>query len=342
MRAIRIARPGGPDVLEPVTVADPEPAPGEALVRVRAAGVNRADLLQRAGHYPAPPGVSPDIPGLEFAGEVVGHGADAGRPGEEAARAAFPIGSQAMGIVAGGGYAELVAVPVEHLMAPPSGLSMAEAGAIPEAFLTACDALFTRGRLEAGDRVLVHSAGGGVGTAALQLARAAGAVGVAGTASASKLARIRDLELPLDLAVDYRTEDFARAVSAWTAGAGVEVILDTVGAPYWERNVESLAVLGRLVLVGVMGGSKAEVDLRALMAKRATVVGTVLRARSIEEKTAVRDLFAERFLHRFASDGAPGLRPILDASLPLESAAEAHRLMAENRSFGKIVLLPAG
>lgn len=342
MKAIRIREPGGPEVLELVELPEPEPGPGEALVRVRAAGVNRADLLQRAGRYPAPPGSPADIPGLEFAGEVVRHGPAAGRAREEEARRAFPAGSRAMGIVGGGGYAEFVTVPVEHLMPAPTTLSVIEAGAIPEAFLTAADALFLRGSLAGGERALVHSAGGGVGTAALQLADVAGARGVAGTASAGKLDRIRDLGLRLDAGIDYETSDFAAVVREWTGGEGVDVILDTVGAPYWDRSVSCLAELGRLVIVGVLGGSAVEVDLRALMTRRASVIGTVLRARSIEEKTLVRDLFAERFLPLFDqvtdSAGHGRLRPIVDSVVPLREAAHAHRYMAANRSFGKIVL----
>lgn len=345
MRAIRIREPGGPEVLELATVPDAEPGPGEALVRVRAAGVNRADLLQRAGRYPAPKGSPPDIPGLEFAGEVVGFGSDAGRATEDLARSTHPVGSRVMGIVGGGAYGELVTVPVEHLMRVPASLSWIEAGAIPEVFLTAADALFLRGFLIAGERVLVHSAGGGVGTAAIQLARVAGAAGIAGTASAGKIARIREAGLPLDLPVDYTTEDFRAAVGEWTDGRGVEVILDTVGGPYWDANVASLTTLGRLVIVGVMGGSTVEVDLRSLMTRRASVVGTVLRARPIEEKTLLSNLFTERFLHLFEGggpDGAPALVPIVDSVVSLERAAEAHRAMAENRNFGKIVLEPGG
>jgi putative PIG3 family NAD(P)H quinone oxidoreductase len=337
LKAVRIREPGGAEVLELVDVPTPVPAAGEALVRVRAAGLNRADLLQRAGKYPAPPGAPVDVPGLEFAGEVVEFGPCAGRPGETAARAAFTPGTAVMGITGGGGYAEYLTVPAEHLMPIPGGLSIVEAGGIPEVFLTASDALFSRGELRADERVLIHSAGGGVGSAALQLARAAGASGICGTASAGKLASIRAAGLPLDLGVDYARDDFAAAIALWTDGAGVDVIIDTVGAPYWKRNVASLAELGRLVIVGVMGGSLVEADLRALMAKRATVVGTVLRARSIEEKAAVTRRFVDRFLAGF--DTAPiELRPIIDRVLPLDAAAEAHRYLESNRSFGKVVL----
>ena len=337
MKAIRIREPGDPDVLELVERGDLEPGPGEALVRVRAAGLNRADLLQRRGLYPAPAGSPPDIPGLEFAGELVAVGPDAGRPGEARARRALKIGAHVMGICGGGGYAEQVVVPVEHLMLTPPGLDPVASGAIPEVFLTACDALFTRGRLEQGERVLIHSAGGGVGTAAVQLARLAGAVGVAGTASAPKLERLDERGLPLDLAIDYRLGGFAEAVREWTAGRGIDVIIDTVGAPYFAENVASLAPLGRIVLVGVMGGSRTEVDLRALMAKRATVVGTVLRARSIEQKAEATRRFAERFLAAFARR-PPGLEPMVDRTFVLSDAAEAHRYLESNRAFGKVIL----
>lgn len=337
MRAIRISAPGGPEVLEPAEVARPAAGPGEALVRVRAVGVNRADLLQRRGAYPAPPGWPPDIPGLELAGEVEELGPSAGREGEALARERLGPGDRVMAIVGGGAYAEYAAMPLEHLMPVPGEMELTAAAAIPEVFLTAADALFARGGLERGERALVHSAGGGVGTAALQLARAAGAAGVAGTASAAKLERLVERGLSPDLPIDYRAEDFAGPVLEWTDGAGVDVILDTVGAPYWESNVRCLATLGRLVLVGVLGGSRTEVDLRALMVRRATVVGTVLRARTIEEKGRVTSDFVERFLPAFSGD-APALRPIVDRVLPLEEAAAAHEALERNATLGKVVL----
>lgn len=331
MRAIRIARPGGPEVLEPAEVPVPEPGEGEALVRVRAAGVNRADILQREGRYPAPAGAPADIPGLEFAGEIVELG-----PGE----ASWRVGDRVMGLLAGGGYAEYAAVPRGQLLPIPGELSWIEAAAIPEAFLTAADALFERGRLATGERVLIHAAGGGVGTAALQLARAAAAAWIAGTASAGKLERIRGAGLPLDAGVDYRSEDFAERVREATGGEGVDVILDTVGAPYWEANLASLATLGRLVVVGVLGGSKVEADLRALMGRRATVVGTVLRARAVAEKAALTRVFRDRFLPSFGPEGGEDgrLAPVVDRVFPLEQAAGAHRFVASNRSFGKVLL----
>lgn len=330
MRAVRIRAPGDPEVLVPADVPDPAAAAGEVVVRVRAAGVNRADLLQRRGRYPAPPGAPRDIPGLEVAGTVATLG-----PGAE--DAGFAVGDRVMAIVGGGGYAERVAVPAAHLLPIPAGLSFVEGAAIPEVFLTAADALFARGGLEAGDRVLVHSAGGGVGTAALQLARSAGASLVIGTASAAKLEAIRERGLPLDVGIDYREEDFAARVLEATDGVGVNVILDTVGAPHWEGNLASLAELGRLVVVGVLGGSRVEADLRALMRKRATVVGTVLRSRSVDEKARLTTFFRERFAGRFETD-PPELGPVVDRVFPLEDAAGAHRLLETNRTFGKLIL----
>ncbi len=325
MKAVRIRRPGGPEVLEIGEMPDPTPRAGEALVRIRAAGVNRADLLQRMGRYPAPAGAPAEVPGLEFAGEVVrveGGGGPA-------------AGARVMGLLGGGGYAELVAVPVPLLLPVPRRLSWPEAAAVPEAFLTAADALFARGRLLPAERVLIHAAAGGVGTAALQLARAAGAELVVGTASESKLRGLRDRGLPLDVAVDYRSESFREAVERATDGEGVDVILDTVGAPYWRDNVASLSPLGRWVLVGLLGGARVEVDLAALMRNRLTVVGTVLRSRSVAEKAALTEEFGRRFLP-LLEDGT--LRPVLDRTFRLEEAAEAHRYMAANRNLGRLVL----
>ncbi len=325
MKAIRIREPGPPDVLEAVELPDPRPGPGQVLVRVRAAGVNRADLLQRRGLYPPPPEAPTDVPGLEFAGEIA-------EPGD--GEGGWDEGDRVMGLLGGGGYATLASVHASHLLRIPPGLSFVQAGAVPEVFLTAADALFVRGSLARRESVLVHSAGGGVGTAALQLARLAGAASVMGSASAPKLAAIREAGLPLDAGLD-RSAPFASLVREHTGGTGVDVILDTVGASYWEENLGSLAPLGRLVVVGLMGGSEVALDLRRLMRLRATVVGTVLRARSVEEKAALTDDFARSFLPGFET-GA--LKPVVDRTWPLEGAADAHRYMEENRNFGKIVL----
>ena len=333
MRAIRIREPGGVDVLELTDAAVPEPGTQEVLVRIRVAGINRADILQRMGAYPAPKGAPTDIPGLEFAGEIAKIGSDV----EE-----WAPGDRVMGILGGGGYAELAVVPVGQLLPVPSGLSSIEAGAIPEVFLTAADALFSCGRMEPGDRVLVHTAGGGVGTAALQLARVAGAESVIGTASAGKLEQIRKIGLPLDLGIDRGSDSFADEVNGYTDGAGVNVILDTVGGSYWEDNLTSLSTLGRLVVVGLLGGSNVKANLRNLMAKRATIVGTVLRARSTVEKAQVTADFQKRFLSAFVESGqnqpSPALIPIIDRTYPLAEASEAHRRMESNNSFGKVLL----
>ncbi len=326
MKAVGIAEPGGPEVLELVDRPDPEAGPDDVLVGVRATALNRADLLQRRGRYPAPPGVPPDVPGLEYAGVVE-------RAGERV-RGAAP-GDRVMGLVGGGGYAERVAVPAALTMPVPDGLDFVEAAAIPEAFLTAWDALFRRAGLAAGETVLVHSAGGGVGTAALQIARAAGAARVVGTASAGKLERIADAGLPLDVPVDRHREAFEAAVERETDGRGVDVILDTVGADYWEANVASLAELGRMVLVGLLGGGAARVDLSRLLRKRVTVVGTVLRSRALHEKAALTEEARHRLLPLF-EEGR--LRPVVDRTYPLADAAEAHRAMEEDANFGKIVL----
>lgn len=311
-------------------VPDPVVGPVDLLIRVRATALNRADLLQRRGGYPAPPGAPPDIPGLEAAGEVLSVGARA------RASSDFREGDRVMALLGGGGYAELVAVPAALALPVPAELSFEEAAAVPEAFLTAWDALFARGRLQAGESVLVHAAGGGVGSAALQIARVAGASRVLATASRPKLDGLAKLGLAPDTGVDYRRESFREAVQRETAGRGVDVILDTIGGPYWADNVACLASLGRLVLVGLLGGATAKVDLGTLMRGRLTVVGTVLRHRSVAEKATLVRAFRERGL-RFLADR--GLRAVVDQALPLEAAAEAHRAMEANRNLGKIVLL---
>jgi putative PIG3 family NAD(P)H quinone oxidoreductase len=313
------------EVLKPTARAD------RVRVRVRAAGLNRADLLQKRGRYPAPPGAPADIPGLEFAGEVE-------EAGEEVR--AWKRGQRVFGITAGGAQAEYVVVPESHLAEIPEGLDFAGAAAVPEVFITAHDALFTQARLQAGEAVLVHAAGSGVGTAAVQLARAAGAGGVYGTArTARKLERARAFGLDEGVAVGAEADGpraFAEAVRAWTGGRGADVILDLVGASYLGANLDALSHRGRLMLVGTLGGSTAPLDFGKVMAKRLNVTGTVLRARSSEEKARAVRLFAAHVCPLLAR----GLvRPVLDSSFPLEEATAAYARLESNETFGKVVLL---
>ena len=326
MKAIRITGPGGPEVLELAEVPDPEPGPEDVVVDVRAAAINRADLLQRQGRYPVPPGAPDDIPGLEAAGVVAKVGARV--------REVAP-GDRVMALLGGGGYAERVAVPAGMALRVPDGLSFPEAAAIPEVFFTAYDALFRQAGLGMGESVLIHAAGGGVGSAALQLARAGGAATVFGTASAGKLEGLEREGLPLDVPIDYESEAFEEIVAERTGGRGVDVILDMVGGDYLGPDLRSLAELGRLVLVGLLRGRSAEADLGRILRGRLRVLGTVLRARSPAEKLALTAEVRERLLPLFERGR---LRPVVDRILPLAEAAEAHRLMASNENLGKIVL----
>jgi NADPH2:quinone reductase len=325
MRAIVIREPGGPEVLELRDVPTPEPSRGEVRVRVRATAVNRADLLQRAGHYPAPPGSPADIPGLEIAGEV-------DRVGDAVTELA--VGDRVFGIVGGGGYAEQVVVPARTVARMPAATSFTDAGAFPEAFLTAWDAMVDQARLTAGERVLVHAVGSGVGTAAVQIARAVGARSIGTARSADKIERARALGLDEGVVVG-EAGTFARDVMQRTGGAGVDVVLELVGGAYVAEDLACLAQRGRIVIVGLMAGASAPVDLGMLLRKRAEMRGTVLRARPLEEKIlAARSL--ARHLVPLLERGA--LRPVVDRVLPLAQAAEAHRLMQANATFGKVVL----
>jgi len=333
MLALKIVSTEGAGRLEVCEVGRPSARADRVRVRVRAAGLNRADLLQKRGRYPAPAGAPADIPGLEFAGEVE-------QLGEEAR--AWRVGARVFGITAGGAQAEYVVVPENHLAEIPDGLSFEEAAAVPEVFITAHDALFTQGRLRTGERVLVHAVGSGVGTAAAQLARAAGAGAVYGTArTRGKVERAREFGMDEGVVVGQDPRAFAEAVRAWTNGAGANVVLDLVGASYLDANLDALAPRGRLLLVGTLGGSSAQLDFRRVMAKRLRVVGTVLRARSAEEKAAA--------VRRFAAEVVPllargQLRPVLDSTFPLGDAAAAYARLESNETFGKVVLnlSPAG
>jgi putative PIG3 family NAD(P)H quinone oxidoreductase len=328
MRAIVIARPGGPEVLELRELPDPAPPFGHVRVRVRLAGVNRADLLQRAGFYPAPPGVPADIPGLEYVGTV-----DA--LGEGVTRLA--VGDRVFGLVAGGAYAEALVVHEREAVRAPDALSDEQAAAVPEAFVTAYDALVVRGRLAPGERVLVHAAGSGVGTAAVQLAHALGCHVVGTSRTQDKLDRCR--ALGLDAGVVPERGAFAEAVLAATGGAGADVVLDLVGGAYARDDLRAAAPRGRIVLVGLTAGASAELDLRLLLSKRLELVGTVLRSRPLEEKIEAAHLL-ERHLVPWLAAGA--LRPIVDRVLPLAEAGAAHAHVAGNATFGKVLLRADG
>ena len=324
MRAIVITRFGGPEVLQFREVPDPPAGPEDVVVRVRAAGVNRADLLQRRGLYPAPPGVADDIPGLEFAGEVESCG--------EGVRT-LQAGDRVMGILEGGGYAERIALHERLCLRIPPALGWENAGATPEAFLTAYDALFRCGALSAGELVLIQAAGSGVGTAAAQLALVAGSRVIGLSRTADKRRRLR--KLGLKQVFDPGNPDVADAILAATGGEGIDLVLDLVGAAAWPLHEAVLRERGRLVIIGLMGGSRLEIDLLQLMSKRLTVSGSVLRSRGRDEKISLVQEFAGRIVPLIT---AGRVSPIVHCTMELAEAADAHRLMERNENFGKIVL----
>lgn len=330
MLAAIITRPGRPEVLEIQEVPQPVPGADEVLVRVHATAVNRADLLQREGHYPAPPGVPADIPGMEFAGEVVANGSAARR---------WKPGRRVFGIVGGGSYAEYLVTHEATLAEIPAKLSWAQAAGVPEVFITAHDALWTQAGLRAGENVLIHAVGSGVGIAALQLARACGAVPFGTSRTQEKLDAVRgfgmedglhlpgpDLEQPL--------KEFSSRV---TGGRGFNVILDLVGGPYVQASVNTLALKGRMLLVGTVAGRDARLDLGRVLGKRAHLIGTVLRARSLEEKIAVTKAFARDVVPLFATGK---LRTAIDREFPFtsEGVRAAHERVGSNESIGKVVI----
>jgi putative PIG3 family NAD(P)H quinone oxidoreductase len=329
MRAVVITSHGGVEGIGVLEVeSPPSPVADRVRVRVHAAGLNRADILQRRGHYPAPPGYPTNIPGLEFAGEVESIG--------EAVRT-WKVGDRVFGITGGGAQAEFVVVPESNLARIPAELDWVQAGAMPEVFITAHDALFTRASLHLGERVLIHAAASGVGTAAIQVAHAASATVFGTSRTADKLQRLHELNLGLDrsVAVGGQPANFVEAVQKWTNGAGVDVILDLVGGNYFAPNLDVLASRGRLICVGTTAGAKSEIDLGMLMRKRTTIIGTMLRGRSIEEKAEATRLFASSVLP-LVSRGA--IRPVIDRVYPANEIRDAHARMESNASFGKIVL----
>lgn len=325
MKSIIITNPGGPEVLTTEERPVPEPGPGEIRVRVHASALNRADLLQRRGSYPAPPGAPADVPGLEYAGEVDAIGEGAGL---------WAVGNRVMGIIGGGGHAEYVVVHEREAIRIPQNLSMDEAAAVPEAFLTAYDALFRQLDLKVGERVLIHAVGSGVGTAALQLARAAGANTLGTSRTADKLRRAE--ELGLEVGIDTAREDLAEAVNQATYGSGVHAVLDLVGGKLLEASLRVLALKGRAIVVGTTGGSKAEIDLGLLLRRRIHLFGTVLRSRPLEEKIALAREFSSSVLPLLSSGR---IRPVVDSSFSFRDIRKAHERMESNSTFGKIILI---
>ena len=322
MTCIEIAQPGGPDVLRQVQRPCPTPNLGEVVIRVAAAGVNRPDILQRQGAYPAPPGAS-DLPGLEVAGTIVAVG--------DKVEAAL-IGKAVCALVAGGGYADHVPVDARLCLPIPKGFSMIEAAALPETFFTVWHNVFERGGLKAGESFLVHGGAGGIGTTAIQMATALGAK-VFTTASAAKLEKCR--ELGADLAIDYAAQDFVALTKEATGGKGVDVILDMVGGDYIARNLKALGMEGRLVSIAFQNGSVAEINFMTMMLKRQTITGSTLRPQSVDAKARMAKSLAEQ-VWPLLDLGT--IRPVIHATFPLAQAAEAHRAIEASSHVGKIVL----
>ena len=323
MRAVEIKQPGGPEVLVPTRRPVPQPAKGEVLIKVAAAGVNRPDILQRQGAYAPPPGTT-DLPGLEVAGEVVAAGPDTPR---------WKVGDRVAALVAGGGYAEYCAAPAPQCLPIPGKLSMIEAAALPETFFTVWTNVFERGHLQAGETFLVHGGSSGIGTTAIQLASRFGARVFATAGSAEKCYKCR--ELGASVAIDYKTEDFVKVIERETGGKGVDLILDMVGGDYINRNLQCLAVDGRLVQIAFLKGAKAEINFANVMIKRQTITGSTLRPRSVAQKGAIAQALEEKVWPLVA---AGEVRPQIHATFPLEQAADAHRLMETSAHVGKIVL----
>lgn len=323
MHAITIPEPGGPEALVWSEVPDPEPAEGEILIDVAAAGVNRADVLQRQGHYDPPPGASPS-PGLECAGRIAALGAGVG---------GWSVGDPVCALLSGGGYAEKVTVPAGQVLPLPDGIDPATAGGLPEVVCTVWSNVFMIAHLGPGETVLVHGGASGIGTMAIQLAKAVGARVAVTAGSADKLRRCA--ELGADVLIDYREQDFVEELRKATDGRGADVILDIIGAKYLERNVKALATNGRLAIIGLQGGVKGELNLGALLTKRAAVTATSLRGRPVAEKSAIVAAVREHVWPLLA-DGR--VRPVVDRMVPMRDAAEAHRAFDEGAHVGKVIL----
>ena len=323
MKIITITTPGGPEVLQQAEAPDPHPAPGEVVLDVAATAVNRADLLQRQGFYPPPPG-APAWLGLEASGTIsaVGEGVKE-----------WSVGDTACALLAGGGYAEKVAVPAGQLLPVPSGVSLVDAAALPEVACTVWSNVFMLAGLKSGECLLVHGGASGIGTMAIQLAHRRGARVAVTAGSAAKLERCR--ELGADILIDYRTEDFVARVREGTDGRGADVVLDIIGARYLAKNVEVLAPGGRLVVIGLQGGTRAEIDLNALLRKRGTLYATALRSQAVIEKAAIVASVRE---HVWPLVESGAIHPVVHARLPLADAAQAHRMLQESTHVGKVLL----
>lgn len=324
MRAVSITKPGGPEVLEAVSLPVPEPRAGEVLIRVAAAGVNRPDLLQREGRYAVPPDADP-LPGLEVAGEIVECAADVTR---------WSPGDTVMALAHGGGYAEYCRVNEAHCLPIPEGLTAVTAAAVPETFFTVHYNLFMRAGLGPGQTVLVHGGSGGIGSTAIQLARAAGADVVTTAGSEEKCEFCR--ELGAELAVNYRRTDWFEALREFTGGIGVDVVLDMVAGPYMQKNLDSLRRDGRYVLIAFLQGSSARLDLRGVLLRRLTITGSTLRPQSVAEKAAIAAELEEKVLPLLATGK---VAPVIYRTFPLEAAADAHALMERGEHMGKLVLV---
>ena len=324
MRAVVITHPGGPEVLRLEEVPDPVPGPGEVLVEVAAAGLNRADVLQRQGHYPPPPG-SPPYPGMECSGRIIELGPEV---------SGWQVGDEVCALLGGGAYAEKVAVPQGQLLPVPDVVSLVDAAALPEATCTIEGTVYQMAHLAPGETYLVHGGAGGIGTFAIQIAKAEGCTVACTAGAAEKLARCR--ELGADLAISYRDDDFTAAVLDFTGGHGADVILDIMGASYLTPNLDALATWGRLAVIAVRGGSRGEVDLGLMMQKRATIVAATLRSRSTAEKAEVVRATRE---HIWPLISAGKVVPVIHAKLPMADAAQAHRLLDDGSHVGKILLV---
>ncbi len=323
MTVVEIAAPGGPEQLKSSVRPTPQPGHGEVLVRVEAAGVNRPDVMQRQGRYPPPPGAS-DLPGMEIAGEIVALGSNA---------EGLSVGDKITSLLPGGGYAQYAIAAAPLCMPLPDGLSMVEAAAIPETYLTVWTNLFDRGGCKAGDVVLIHGGTSGIGTTAIQLANQWGAR-VFATAGSEEKARACE-KLGAIRGIDYRKEDFVQVMRTETKGHGVDITLDMVAGTYVQRNLDIAAIEGRVVTISLLGGSRAEINMGMILTKRLTLTGSTLRSRSIAQKAAVADAVRENVWPLLA---AGRVRPIIYATFPLAEASEAHRLMESSKHIGKIVL----